>query len=113
MEDCQRPGEICQADASGNIFGFGILVNSARFRTSTCLKVVDGRRTMSGWNMSRAMATLFLLLLLALPTRAEVVSAREFLKLPNTDKKIEFYWSKPEGHGPWPVLLLIHPSQGW
>lgn len=27
------------------------------------------------------------------------------------DKKVEFYWAKPNGDGPWPVILYIHGFQ--
>src|SRR3989344_3153968 len=37
----------------------------------------------------------------------------EFLKLSSSNQKIEFYLQKPDGPGPFPVLLLIHPHQEW
>lgn len=37
--------------------------------------------------------------------------ARDFLNSSADQKKVEFYWSKPEGKGPFPTLLMIHPEQ--
>lgn len=38
---------------------------------------------------------------------------QEFLELPATKQKIEFYVEKPQGKGPFPTLVLIHPHQEW
>lgn len=42
---------------------------------------------------------------------AENQVLRDFIKSTSTSEKIEFYWSKPEGNGPFPALLMIHPEQ--
>lgn len=31
---------------------------------------------------------------------------------PGSKKKIEFFWAKPEGSGPWPAIVFVHGSQG-
>lgn len=36
----------------------------------------------------------------------------EFTQVP-AGKKIEYFWSMPEGKGPWPLLILVHPNQDW
>ncbi len=36
---------------------------------------------------------------------------QDFIQSSTEAKKIEFYWSKPAGQGPFPLLLLIHPDQ--
>lgn len=46
----------------------------------------------------------------SIEARASKVS-REFLPSNEDRGKVEFFWSKPEGVGPFPVLLLIHPEQ--
>jgi dipeptidyl aminopeptidase/acylaminoacyl peptidase len=46
-----------------------------------------------------------------LTAHAEISATRELIASTQTGEKIEFYWSKPEGTGPFPVLLLIHPEQ--
>ena len=50
--------------------------------------------------------------LLALKVRAETATHREFLNS-QSNKKIEFLWEKPDGIGPFPALILIHPHQEW
>lgn len=40
-------------------------------------------------------------------TWAELLVKHEFITAAS-DNKIEFLWSKPEGNGPFPVLVLIH-----
>lgn len=44
--------------------------------------------------------------------KAESSVIRDSLTISPTDK-VEFLWSQPEGSGPWPVLVLIHPHQEW
>ena len=56
-----------------------------------------------------------ILLSIASSVNAETAAQpiQEFLKLSSTNQKVEFFWQKPEGPGPFPVLLLIHPHQEW
>lgn len=44
---------------------------------------------------------------------AETAVHQDFLQIPNTDLIIEYYSAQPEGSGPWPVLVMIHPHQEW
>jgi dipeptidyl aminopeptidase/acylaminoacyl peptidase len=60
------------------------------------------------------MLTALLSLFLLGPTaHASTEPTREFLELPATHNKVEYVWAKPEGAGPWPLLVLIHPHQEW
>lgn len=36
-----------------------------------------------------------------------------FFKSQNSNNKIEYFWSKPEGDGPFPLFVLLHPHQEW
>lgn len=52
------------------------------------------------------------LFLLQIPTAANAAQvSRDYLPSPDSGDRVEFYWSKPAGPGPFPVLLLIHPEQ--
>ena len=64
---------------------------------------------------ARWIYTITLMLWLCLNVQARAASAieHESIHSSNSNKKIEIYWSKPEGTGPWPVLVLIHPHQEW
>ena len=44
---------------------------------------------------------------------ADTSTHREFLISPNSKKKIELIWAQPNGMGPWPTLILVHPHQEW
>lgn len=37
---------------------------------------------------------------------AENIVTRDFIDAGETQEKIEFYWSKPDGNGPFPALLI-------
>lgn len=42
----------------------------------------------------------------------EITIHREFLEhSENSSKQIEFFWGKPQGPGPFPVLFYVHPHQ--
>ena len=60
--------------------------------------------------MRWVVASVFLLFSSA-PTHAATTISRELIKSSQSNDKIEFYWAKPEGKGPFPTLLLIHPDQ--
>ena len=49
---------------------------------------------------------------MAISISAKADVSREFIETP-AKEKIEFIWSQPEGKGPWPALVLIHPHQEW
>src|SRR3989344_8618914 len=59
------------------------------------------------------MNSVILFLLLILPAISYGSVNHEFLKLNDSNNKIEIYWDKPEGVGPWPLLILLHPHQEW
>lgn len=61
------------------------------------------------WQLKAAFA--ILLFLLSQTVHADIGATHEFITSTLSGKKIEFYWGKPEGAGPFPVLLLIHPEQ--
>jgi dipeptidyl aminopeptidase/acylaminoacyl peptidase len=48
---------------------------------------------------------------IAAPATSAPLVQHEFLIASSSQEKIEFYWSKPQGPGPSPLLLLIHPDQ--
>lgn len=56
---------------------------------------------------------LIVLFLAASPILADSTPIYETLVVPETSKKVEFIWAKPEGSGPWPLLVMIHPHQEW
>ncbi len=43
---------------------------------------------------------------------ADTSVARDRITTSSNDR-VEYLWSQPEGKGPWPVLVLIHPHQEW
>lgn len=61
--------------------------------------------------------TLFLVFLIpttiGIRASAEASIAHDSLANAQSNEKVEFLWSQPEGKGPWPVLILIHPHQEW
>jgi len=62
----------------------------------------------------RNLSCLFVFLLLkgTIANAAPLVQ-REVLVDSRASKKIELVWSKPDGTGPWPTLLFVHPHQEW
>jgi dipeptidyl aminopeptidase/acylaminoacyl peptidase len=53
----------------------------------------------------------FAISMLAQSQASEASATHDFLNRTTDSKKIEFFWSKPAGSGPFPFLLLIHPDQ--
>lgn len=60
--------------------------------------------------MKRTLA-LLLLSFVTLPVIVRAEAVRETIQSSTGSKSIEYFWSKPEGHGPFPMLLMIHPDQ--
>jgi dipeptidyl aminopeptidase/acylaminoacyl peptidase len=61
---------------------------------------------------STLLLALLILTSVGVAAKAESSVLRDSLTISPSDK-VEFLWSQPEGNGPWPVLVLIHPHQEW
>jgi hypothetical protein len=60
------------------------------------------------------MRSLFVVISIALaayPVYVNASAVREVILNSKSSQAIEYFWSKPEGLGPFPVLLMIHPDQ--
>ena len=60
--------------------------------------------------MKQSVVRIFLVLL-AVPMAAIAETSRDSIQSSIDTKTIEYFWSQPEGKGPFPLLLLVHPDQ--
>lgn len=46
-------------------------------------------------------------------TIAQASPRHQIIHLNNLKQNTEIFWDKPEGSGPWPLLIFLHPHQEW